>query len=219
MPLAYAEFPSDDSSLLTCCQRACPIGTDVSAYIALVAQVRFSEALAIVREENPFPGICGRVCDHACEMHCRRAESDQPVAIRALKRFLADRERAGEVRWPERIVPWRSQRAAVIGAGPAGLTAASDLLRRGFHVTVFEALSMAGGMMRVGIPDYRLPPDVLEFDLKHLCSLGIEIRLGTALGRDFTLGDLKAEGYKAVLLATGAHGSRRLKVRGAEYPA
>ena len=216
MSIPYVEFPSDDTSLLTCCQRACPIGTDVSAYIALVAEGRFGEALAIVREENPFPGTCGRVCDHACEVHCRRAESDQPVAIRALKRFLADRERAGQVQWPERILPWRPQKVAVIGAGPAGLTAASDLLRRGFSVTVFEALPMAGGMMRVGIPDYRLPPDVLEFDLEHLRKLGIEIRPDTALGRDFTLGDLRHRGYKAVLLATGAHASRRLNVKGAE---
>ncbi len=208
----------EEPLLLTCCQKACPAGTDVSAYTALVAQGRSAEALAIVREENPFPGACGRVCDHPCEGHCRRAESDHPVAIRSLKRFLADHERAGGVLWPERIVPTRAESVAVIGAGPAGLTAASDLLRRNFHVTIFEALPVAGGMMRVGIPDYRLPPDVLDFDLEHLRRLGIEIRLNEALGREFTLSDLKTQGYGAVLLATGTHGSRRLDVKGAELP-
>ena len=206
------------TSPLTCCQRACPVGTDASAYIALVAQGSFSEALAIAREENPFPGVCGRVCDHACELHCRRAESDQPVAIRALKRFLADYERTHTATPPEPIRPWQQDKAAIVGAGPAGLTAASDLLRRGFQVTVFEALPTAGGMMHFGIPDYRLPPDVLDFDLQRLRGLGIEIRLNTVLGRDFTLEDLKAQGYKAVLLATGAHGSRRLGVEGEQLP-
>lgn len=218
MPQAYVEFPADGSSSLTCCQRACPVGTDVSSYVALIAQGRFAEALEVVREENPFPATCGRACDHVCEGHCRRGESDGPVAIRALKRFLADRERAGEPNWPARIEPWRPQQVAIVGAGPAGLTAASDLLRRGFHVKVFEALPAAGGMMRVGIPDYRLPPEVLEFDLEHLRRLGVEISLNAALGRDFTLSDLKAQGYEAVLLATGTHGSRPLKVPGAELP-
>ena len=215
MPLSYTELPYDDSPSLTCCQRACPVGTDVSSYVALIAQGKFSEALAIVREENPFPSVCGRVCDHACELHCRRAESDQPVAIRALKRFLADRERA-TVQWPKRIKPWQEQKVAIIGSGPAGLTAASDLLRGGFEVTVFESLPVAGGMMRVGIPDYRLPPEVLDFDIEYLRRLGIEIKLNTTLGRDITLPDLKAQGYKAVLLATGAHSSRTLKVKGIE---
>ncbi len=215
MPLSYTELPYDDSPSLTCCQRACPVGTDVSSYVALIAQGKSSKALAIVREENPFPGVCGRVCDHACELHCRRAESDQPVAIRALKRFLADRER-NSVQWPEKIKPWKEQKVAVIGSGPAGLTAASDLLRGGFEVTVFESLPVAGGMMRVGIPDYRLPSDVLDFSIEYLRRLGIEIKLNTALGRDITLSDLKGQGYRAVLLATGAHGSRTLKIKGSE---
>ena len=153
------------------------MGTDVSAYTALVAQGRFAEALAIVRAENPFPGACGRVCDHACEVHCRRGESDQPVAVRALKRFLGDQERRGQAQWPERIEPSQREKVAIVGAGPAGLTAAADLLRRGFAVSVFEALPKAGGMLRVGIPEYRLPGEVLDFDLEYLRRLGVEIIL------------------------------------------
>ncbi|HJN17969.1 MAG TPA: FAD-dependent oxidoreductase, partial [Armatimonadota bacterium] len=216
--MRYVEFSPDASASLTCCQRACPVCTDVSAYVALVAQGRFREALAIVREENPFPSTCGRVCDHACEAHCRRAESDQPVGIRALKRFLADHERGGDVDWPERIVPSREQKVAIIGSGPAGLTAATDLLRRGYQVSVFEALPVVGGMMRVGIPDYRLPPDVLDFDLEHIRRLGVEVKLNTALGREFSLADLQADGYEAALLATGTHASRELRVEGVGLP-
>ena len=218
MSLPYTEFPSDDSAPLTCCQRACPVGTDVATYIALIAQGRFSDALAIVREENPFPGICGRVCDHECETHCRRGESDAPVAIRLLKRFVADYERSGKVDLPAKIEPWQSERVAIVGSGPAGLTAASDLLRRGYGVTVFEALPKAGGMMRVGIPDYRLPPEILDFDLEYLYRLGVKVELNKTLGRDFTLADFRKEGYKAILLATGAHGSSKLKLEGAQLP-
>lgn len=216
LSLFDTRFSFDGLAPLTCCQRACPVGTDAAAYIALIARGRFSDALAIVREENPFPNICGRVCDHACETHCRRAESDDPVAIRALKRFIADHERSGDIHWPEEIVPWQDQKVAIIGSGPAGMTAASDLLRRGFGVTVFEVLPRAGGMMRVGIPDYRLPPDILDFDLEYQYRLGVKVELNKALGRDFTLTDLKKEGYKAVLLATGAHGSNGLKIEGAQ---
>ncbi len=218
MSFPYVAYSSDGLPLLTCCQRACPVGTDVSAYIALIAQGRYAEALSIAREENPFPGTCGRVCDHECEIHCRRAESDQPVAIRALKRFLADQERRGQVQWPERIEPSQREKVAIVGAGPAGLTAAADLLRQGFAVSVFEALPKAGGMMRVGIPEYRLPTEVLDFDLEYLRRLGVEILLNKALGRDFTLSDLKARGYQAVLLSTGAHGSRGLKIKGTDLP-
>lgn len=205
--------------LLTCCQRACPVGSDVSTYVALAAKGEMAKALAVVREVNPFPGVCGRVCDHECEAHCRRAETDAPVGVRALKRYLADRERASlNAAWPAPISPRRPERVAIVGSGPAGMTAAADLLRRGFAVTVFEALPKAGGMMRVGIPEYRLPSEVLDFDLHYQTSLGIEIKLNSALGRDFALRDLQAQGYRAVLLATGAHGSRKLDVPGANLP-
>ena len=218
MPLPYTEFSDDASAPLTCCQRACPLATDVSSYLALIAAGEMDDALAVVREVNPFPSVCGRVCDHACETQCRRGESDQPVAIRALKRYLADRERATLSGWPAAVAPAHQEKVAIIGSGPAGITAASDLARRGFGVTIFEALPKAGGMMRVGIPEYRLPAAVLDFDIEYQLRLGIELKLNTALGRDFTLSDLRAQGYGAVLLATGAHGSRDLQVPGADLP-
>ncbi|MFQ3549781.1 MAG: FAD-dependent oxidoreductase [Armatimonadota bacterium] len=212
MKIKYTEFPLDDSPILTCCQRACPAGTDVSSYIALLANGQMSKALDIIREENPFPSICGRVCDHECEGRCRRGESDEPVAIRALKRFLADKDRETRKKWPKKAVITRSEKVAVIGSGPAGLTAASDLTRDGFEVTVFESLPKAGGMMRFGIPDYRLPQDILDYDIEYLTKLGVNIITNKTLGEDLSLNELKKDGYKAVILATGAHGCRPLTI-------
>ncbi len=218
MTVPYSVFPADGLPILTCCQRACPVGTDISTYLSLIARGKLAEALAVVREVNPFPSVCGRVCDHPCEDACRRAESDQPVAIRALKRVLADHERSTRGGWPERLIPSREEKVAIIGSGPAGLTAASDLLRHGFSVTVFDALPQAGGMMRVGIPEYRLPHAILDDEIAYLTHLGVELRLHSALGRDFTLEDLQAGGYTAVIMATGAHGSRTLDIPGADWP-
>ena len=218
MSIPYTVFPAKGQPILTCCQRACPLGTDISTYLSLIAQGKLAEALEVVREVNPFPSVCGRVCDHPCEAACRRAESDQPVAIRALKRVLADHERRTRRGWPERLHPSREEQVAIIGSGPAGLTAASDLLRRGYAVTVFEALPRAGGMMRVGIPEYRLPHAVLDDEISYLTHLGVALRMNCALGRDFTLEDLRAGGYAAVIMATGAHGSRMLDIPGAEWP-
>jgi NADPH-dependent glutamate synthase beta subunit-like oxidoreductase len=194
------------------------VETDVSAYVAMIARGEMEKALEINRLVNPFPSICGRICDHACETHCRRSEADAPVAIRALKRYLADRERTGKRKWPKRVKQMREARVAVVGAGPAGLTAAVDLVRRGYAVTVFDALPAAGGMMRAGIPAYRLPDDVLDYDIDYLRHAGVEIILNQALGRDFTVAGLREAGYGAVLLATGAHGSRRLNVPGEDLP-
>jgi NADPH-dependent glutamate synthase beta subunit-like oxidoreductase len=218
MMFQYTEFPENGLPICTSCQRACPVETDVSAYVAMIARGEMNKALEINRLVNPFPSICGRICDHPCETYCRRAESDAPVAIRALKRFLADQERAGKQKWPHRAKQTRVGRIAIVGAGPAGLTAAVDLVRRGYAVTVFDALPKAGGMMRVGIPAYRLPDDILDYDIDHLWHVGVSIVLNKALGRDFTFSDLRGEGYGAILLATGAHGSRRLNVPGENLP-
>jgi len=218
MAFKYTEFSDNGSPICTSCQRACPVETDVSAYVALIACGEMAKALEINRLVNPFPSICGRICDHACETHCRRSESDAPVAIRALKRYLTDHERSGKPNWPKCAKQTHDAKVAVVGAGPAGLTAAVDLVRRGYAVTVFDALPRTGGMMRAGIPAYRLPDDVLDYDIDYLRRAGVHITLNQALGRDFTVPGLRQAGYGAVLLATGAHGSRRLNVPGEELP-
>jgi NADH-quinone oxidoreductase subunit F len=200
------------------CLNACPAGVDVPAYVSLAAGGRFAEALAVHRERNPFAGICGRVCPAFCEQRCRRGDIDQPVAIRSIKRFMADHELA--VPWtPVRLQAAKPERVAVVGSGPAGLTAALRLAQQGYPVTVFEALPVAGGMMAVGIPEYRLPRDVLNREIDHIRAAGVEILCNRALGRDFRLDELfDQRGFNAVVLAIGAHRSLRLAVEGEDLP-
>jgi len=199
------------------CTNACPAGVDVPTYVALVARGRYAEALEVHRRRNPFALVCGRVCPAFCEAECRRGELDQPIAIRQVKRFMADHEL--KVPWtPPRADKRYPEKVAVIGSGPAGLTAALRLAQKGYPVTVFEALPVAGGMMAVGIPEYRLPRDILQVEIDNIQRAGVEIRLNSALGRDFTLDDLAQQGYKAVILAIGAHKSRRLGIPGEDLP-
>jgi len=196
------------------CSQACPIGTNVKAYVSLIATGRFDEALAVASEPNPFPGICGRVCTHPCEEKCNRSERDEPVAIAWLKRFAADYElRRGR----GRVAPaniWREEKVAVVGAGPAGLTAARDLVLKGYPVTVFEALPKPGGMLSSCIPTFRLPRRIVDNEIGAIEDLGVKIKTNTAFGKDVTLESLKADGYKAFLLAVGAYKSLKLGVPG-----
>jgi NADH-quinone oxidoreductase subunit F len=198
----------------TRCTNACPAEVDVPSFVALAAQGRFAEALAVHRQRNPFPLICGRICPAFCEDSCRRSELDEPIAIRAIKRFMADHER--ENPWtPPIYESARAEKVAVVGAGPAGLTAALRLAQKGYAVTVFEKLPVAGGMMAVGIPDYRLPKDILQLEIDNIRRAGVEIHCNRALGRDFTIDGLLGEkGYNAVVLAIGAHTSRELQIEG-----
>ena len=194
------------------CQNACPAGVEVPLYIDAIRRGDYANAVRIIREDNPFPAVCGRVCTHPCESKCQREQIDEPIAIRALKRFAADYD----MKHPQKVIlkSLKGKNVAVIGAGPAGLTAAYYLAREGYGVTVFEALPVAGGMLAVGIPDYRLPKDILEAEVNHIKSVGAKIILDTALGKDFTLQDLKNQGFEAIFIAMGAHKDLKLGVPG-----
>ena len=195
------------------CANACPAEVDVPGWLALVAQGRYAEAIEVHRRKNPFTLVCGRVCPALCERHCRRGEVDEPVAVRQAKRLMADHEMAHP--WtPPRLEEAKDERVAVVGGGPAGLTAALRLAQKGYPVTVFERLPVLGGMMAAGIPAYRLPRDVLNFEIESILRAGIEVRTGVSLGRDFTIDSLFADGHRAVVLAIGAHRSRRLGIEG-----
>jgi NADH-quinone oxidoreductase subunit F len=205
------------------CQSACPLGTEAWRYVAHLARGEYEEAYRVIRETNPFPSVCARVCDHPCEERCRLGSSGTPpVAIRALKRFVTDRVDPA-VYQPARRADADGPRVAVVGSGPAGLAAAHYLSLDGHRVTVFEADSEPGGMLVSGIPEYRLPRDVLRREIAALLDANITLHCGRMLGRDFTLDDLFADGYRAVFLALGAHKSRRLGLDGENlagvYPA
>ena len=199
------------------CENTCPARCDAVGYAALIGEGRYEEALSLIRLTMPLAGICGRVCDHPCESMCKRGEIDEPVAIASLKRFASDWERKqGKLAPPAFLEKRKADRVAVVGAGPAGLNAAYHLGRRGYGVTLFEALPVAGGMLAVGIPDYRLPREVLENDVRFICQHNVEIQTGKALGKDFSLEDLFRGGYKAILLALGAHRNQKMNIPGEE---
>ncbi len=199
------------------CRAACPAGIDVPAYVRLVAQGRSEAAHAVIREKVPFPGVLGRVCTRPCEQACRRGRLNEPIAICALKRHAADG--APETWNPVgRRVPESGKNVAVVGAGPAGLTAAFYLRQKGHAVTVFDARDRAGGMLRCAIPEYRLPRNVLDREVAAIWESGVKFRPGLALGRDFTLDSLKRDGFAAVFLAVGAQLSRRIPLEGCHLP-
>jgi NADH-quinone oxidoreductase subunit F len=195
------------------CVSACPAGVDSPAYLALVTQGRYAEALAIHRDTNPFAMICGRVCPAFCEKRCRRGQIDEPIAIRQVKRFMADQLYC-EPWTPPKLAPDKNIKVAIVGAGPCGLTAALRLAQRGYQVAVFERMPQPGGMMTYGIPAYRLPREPLFAEIENIRRAGVEIRCNVELGTDFTIKSLKADGYQAIVLALGAHRSRDLGVLG-----
>jgi heterodisulfide reductase subunit A len=203
------------------CRAACPAGVNVQGYVALIRAGKYSEALELIRRDLPFPGVCGRICPHPCEAACTRDGLEGGVSIMALKRFVSDWEREHETPEQRELAVLRGPAArpkgpkvAVVGAGPAGLTCAYQLAKKGYAVSVFEAMPMAGGMMAVGIPEYRLPRDVLEHDIDYIRSHGVEIITNSALGKQFTVDDLLERGFKSVFIAIGAHRGQKMKIPG-----
>jgi NADPH-dependent glutamate synthase beta subunit-like oxidoreductase len=191
------------------CSAACPAGNDIVGFIQKITQEDFERAWELIKEENPFPGICGRVCFHPCESKCNRGRFDEAIAIHALERFVSDFAMNLNKK-VEKISAKRREKIAIIGSGPAGMSCAYHLARLHYDVTVFELSSSAGGVLRAGIPPYRLPKDVLDREIANIEALGVTIRKGISFGEDFKLEGFKD--YQAIFIATGAYRSRGLHI-------
>jgi len=199
------------------CRNACPARVNVQGYVSLLQRGKLEEAVELIRQDMPFPAICGRVCFSPCEDACARTNVDQAVAIRAIKRLVADVEREhGKVK-PKPIPKVHNERVAVIGAGPAGLTAAYELAKLGYPVTVFEGMAEPGGMMRYCIPEFRLEKFVVANEIEYIRDLGVEIKTGIKFGKDITINSLKKDGYKAIFLAIGTQQGMKLNVPGEDF--
>ncbi|MGD9563042.1 MAG: FAD-dependent oxidoreductase [Pyrinomonadaceae bacterium] len=223
------------------CQTACPVKTDAGRYVQLIAQGDYEEAYLVARSPNPLASICGRVCAAPCEDSCRRGKIDAPISIRALKRFVTEKygvesmepdtqdslfeggnEAGNKWRWHLPVLETskrkfkREEKVAVIGAGPAGLACAHDLALMGYHATIFEASAIAGGMMFHGIPEFRLPRQVIEKEVAKIQELGVELRYNSPLNKDFGLSELRRHGYKAIFLSVGVQKGRDLNIEGGE---
>ena len=197
------------------CGLTCPAGINVQGYVALTGVGKYKEALSLIWENLPLPAVLGRICPHPCEKECNRKELDEPIAICELKRFLADQAKI-EISLKREEV--KKEKVAIVGSGPAGLTAAAFLAQKGYPVTIFEALPVVGGMLYAGIPSYRLPRDILEEEIKTIQSLGVEIKSNSPIGPDFTLDNLFEQGHRAIFLAVGAHLDQKLNIPGEENP-
>jgi formate dehydrogenase beta subunit len=209
------------------CREGCPVRTDSGAYVQAIADGRYEDAYIIARTPNPFASICGRVCAAPCEAKCRRGALDSAVSIRALKRFVCEKHGVESDGFDlSRVYPQlldagaqgigNGRKVAVIGAGPAGLSCAHELALMGFSPTVFEAQGVSGGMLVLGVPEYRLPREIVQAEISAIESLGVEILNNQRLGRDFSLADLKQRGYEAIFLGIGAHKSRELAIEGVQ---
>jgi heterodisulfide reductase subunit A-like polyferredoxin len=196
------------------CKATCPAHISVQGYLALVAEGKYHEALKLIKQENPLPAICGRVCPHPCETTCMRGEVDEPVAIDAIKRFVADLDLNSETRYIPEIKEKRDEKVAIVGSGPAGLTCAYFLAIEGYQVTVFEKLPVLGGMLSVGIPSYRLPSDIIEAEIQVIRDMGVQLKTGIDIGKDITVGELREQGYQAFFVAIGAHECKVLGIEG-----
>jgi NADH-quinone oxidoreductase subunit F len=205
-----------DALMVSPCQHTCPVGINIPRYVAQIAAGEYKEAVDTIRERNPFPAICGRICHHPCEGRCRRGELDEPVAIRALKRFAADWyfDHVAELPEPEPFPQIHRQKVAVVGAGPTGLSCAYFLAQMGYPITVFEALPIGGGMLSVAIPDFRLPREVIEKEIDYIAKCGVDIKYDTPINVNFTIEDIRDSGFEAVFIAAGAQRSQNIGIPG-----
>jgi len=205
-----------EAMVISACQHACPAGIDVPNYVAAISESRYADAVEIIRERNPFPAVCGRICIHPCETKCRRGELDAPVAIRQLKRYASDWyfKNIGTEREPFPVT--ESQKVAVVGAGPAGLSCGYYLARAGYPVEVFESQPVAGGMLGIALPEFRLPRRVIDEEVRYIQNCGVTIHYNTPIDARRTINDLMKEGFSAVFIAAGAQSSIRLRIPGEE---
>ncbi len=205
-----------DALMISPCQHTCPVGVDVPRYLEAISRKQYLEAVHIIRERNPFPAICGRICHHPCEFRCRRGELDDSLAIKSLKRFAADWyfEHAQDMPEPEPFEQTKPEHVAVVGAGPGGLSCAYFLAQMGYKVTVLEALPVGGGMLSVAIPEFRLPGTVIQNEIDYIANCGVQIKYNTPVNINFTVEDLKQNGYDAVFIAVGAQKSQQIGIPG-----
>ncbi len=211
----------EDCELLTPapCQLACPADIDIPTFVALISQKRYREAVEVIRKDNPFPWICGLVCTHPCESACIRGKIDKPVSIMTLKSFAVEMALSKDGYKNPPKMPDNGRKVCIIGSGPAGLTCAFYLALLGYRITIIEALPVVGGMMRVGIPAYRLPREIIDKEVERIRELGVEFRLNTKFGRDVSFESLKKEGFEAFMISIGAHDCYRLNIEGEDlYP-
>jgi NADPH-dependent glutamate synthase beta subunit-like oxidoreductase/NAD-dependent dihydropyrimidine dehydrogenase PreA subunit len=197
------------------CRYSCPAGVKAQGYVALISERKFEEALNCVRENLPFPSVCGRVCHHRCEVACNRKDVDKPIAIRPLKRFISDWVKEHGEELPEKIIPDKTDKVAIIGAGPGGLTCALSLAELGYPATVFDSSSELGGMITSCLPEYRIPKAVVKYDIDRILARGIEVKTNTRIGKDISLDDLKKD-YKSIFIAIGAQDPAHLPVTGTD---
>ncbi len=201
------------------CQAACPAGIDIQGYVALAALGKYPDAIRLIKERNPLPAICGRVCTRPCEVTgCRRTMLDQAVGIDYIKRYVADLDMGAAQPFRPQVAPSTGKKIAIVGAGPAGLSAAYYLAIRGHKVDILETLPEAGGMLRYGIPEYRLPKEVLDLEVSQILELGVTLTTNVALGKNFTVTSLKDRGYGAIFLGLGAWDSTKMRVKDEDVP-